>query len=75
LVSFTIVHFAKKIICYLHCFDCYNVEKMFDTTQIYEFFHYNILHEPSIITMSVNTNKIQANVINDINKKREKYIT
>jgi hypothetical protein len=48
---------------------------MFDTTQNYEFFYYNILHEPSIITMSVNTNKIQANVINDINKKRGKYIT
>jgi hypothetical protein len=47
---------------------------MFDTTQNYDFFLYNILHEPSIITMSVNTNKIQENVINNINKKKKKKI-
>jgi hypothetical protein len=56
----------------LHCFDCwYNVEKMFDSTQNFEFFHYNILHEPSTITMLVNKNKIQQNVTNDI---KQNYI-
>jgi len=48
---------------------------MFDNTQNYAFFHYNILHEPSIITILVNTNKVQENVTNDIKRKENKYIT
>jgi hypothetical protein len=48
---------------------------MFDNTQNYAFFHYNILHEPSIITILVNTNKVQENVTNDIKRKEKKYIT
>jgi hypothetical protein len=55
---------------------------MFDNTQNYAFFHYNILHEPSIITILINTNEVHENVTNDIKRKRnniikkeKKYIT